>query len=442
MKKIKLMLVITGFVTGYATESMATVTIPNELPNPKDETKFVEVTAISSQAFAKNANIKKVIINATKLAELNDAFSGCANLEEIDFTEATGLKTIAAGAFTGTKIKALDLSTTILTGAANWFGTKFSESGVYTDESAAEYNAKLDGAVSTKSIKIPATTIASDELDDFYPEITTGWYLVAKDAENFGEYKLSVVKYNAVTGAELEAGDALTAKRVAAYNDNRGDMVGTSKGNEVYYTAAEAKAYNAKLKGAVKAGDKYTNAAVKNTTLASVKLPGTWLTIAVKAFVHCSALTSIDFGTVKVTGQTIGQYAFVGTGITELDFSNTLVNTLPSNLLIDGTEVETNATLTKVTLTKNITDLKCNFANCTALTAIDLTNVTTLNEGEFAGSGLWLPLPSPTRLVTHSPRLRVMHLLILLLQRLLFQQCFRLLMLVRLLKMHLLTVLN
>jgi hypothetical protein len=102
----------------------------------------------------------------------------------------------------------------------------------------------------------------------------------------------------------------------------------------------------------------------------------------------CTALTSIDFGKVKVTTQTLGENAFVGTAIAELDFTDTQVKALPAGLLIDGTDVQTNDKLTKVTLTKDITDLKANFANCTALTAIDLTNVTTLNEGEFAGSGL------------------------------------------------------
>ncbi len=443
---------ITGFVTGYATDQMATVEIPNTLPNPADETKTVEVTAIESKAFEKNANIKKVVIKATKLAGLNDAFSGCANLAEIDFTAATGLKTISAGALTGTKLAKLDLSKTIVETIPALFGTTFdvteAKDAVYWTEAdsqgspsaidthnaaltdkasivkaaaqvtvaqANRYNATLKGAVKT-----------TDKVTDAAFVETFNKTLTLVEAGQDVDATLATA-LNALTGISkvYNDGDVLKKADAELYNTNQGAI--KVNGN---YSEQAVVYYNGKLEGAIVGSDTPSDDAwnfiltgepkakeilaqtwniacvegfayvggvkekavegkdaVAYATLTEVVLPETWTTIQTKAFMNCPNLATINFGKAKAT-QTIETLAFLGTGLTALDFTDSKVNVLPAKLLIDGDKVKKNETLKSVTLLKTFSDLKNNFANCTALTAIDLTYVTTLNAGEFAGSGL------------------------------------------------------
>lgn len=451
---------INGFVAGYATADMATVTItPTVLST--DGSKTYKVTGIASKAFEKNANIKKVIITSTDVTEINDAFSGCSNLTEIDLSAATGVTTITAGAFVGTKLAKLDLSKTKITTVPALFGTSFykreaKDAVLWKDtegEAIATHNAGLADAVTA------AGAVTGDQAKA-YNKTLTG----AKKAGDKITDAVFVAKYNASLNP-LEGGIELTGDQATAVNEaSAADAEWTNttyvEGSvlkkadaEKYnatlgliavndnFTATTAAAYNATLTGAITTDwnfvtteaaastdekkiwtETYNRAAVATyayvggekeaaitavdpiayATLTEVSLPETWTTIDMNAFANCSALATINFGTPKstITAHTIGQYAFLGTALTALDFSKLkITGALTANLLIDGVNVTTNATLKTVTLNKTISNLNGNFANCTALTTIDLTYVTTLNADEFVGAGL-TAITIPTGIAT------------------------------------------
>ena len=150
---------------------------------------------------------------------------------------------------------------------------------LYTDETAAEYNATLPGAVSTETVKTPATeaqpaVYSFNAYMDADPttlyagtvkvisqtETTTTVEVVTNEVEAFVGHKYVV---NAV---DLTGGNSF------ALLDENGDPTGISVQDvtlvseavpaqpAVYYTEAEAIAYNAQLDGAVAAGDVQTPA--------------------------------------------------------------------------------------------------------------------------------------------------------------------------------------
>ena len=99
--------------------------------------------------------------------------------------------------------------------------------GVYTAQEAVAYNAALPGAVSTTTVKTPAVTYTQEDINDAQA-------IVAEGADGVNGY----------THDDVDAAEAVV---------NAG--VGAVKTAAVYYTANEAKKYNANLPGAVKAND-------------------------------------------------------------------------------------------------------------------------------------------------------------------------------------------
>ena len=167
---------INGFVAGYATADMATVTItPTVLST--DGSKTYKVTGIASKAFEKNANIKKVIISSTDVKVINDAFAGCANLAEIDLSAATGVTEITAGAFAGTKLAKLDLSKTKITTVPALFGTSFvtveaADAVLWTEADAPEiatHNGPLTGVIGEGR---DGTAVSTAEADAYNATLT------------------------------------------------------------------------------------------------------------------------------------------------------------------------------------------------------------------------------------------------------------------------------
>jgi len=439
--------VIDGFVADYATASMATVTIPAQVTNPTDATKKYNVIGIAGDAFNKNANIKKVVIESTTLTTLSEAFAGCANLAEVDFTKATGLTEIAWSAFAGTKIQALDLSTTKLDVVVNMFGSHVKRPVTYTEAEAIAYNAKLEGAVKAGDIDEEHTYTAETAaaynatldgaVEEGDPKVGEGSEYTAETAAAYNAtledalaltigvaFGDAAVAYNTLIGVEnaVDGEDVVTAAQKAVADNYNATLDGAVKaGDPIGYTAEEAAAYNAGLEGAVAEGqnmffteltaaaynttiegaveannDAYTHPedAVAYASLTTVKLPNTWTKIWAGSFENCTGLATIDFGTIAAAdlaahaAQEIEGAAFLGTALTALNFTGTKVSgILPENLLIDGTEVKKNESLETVTLIEGITGLAGNFANCTKLKAIDLTNIAYANfgEGEFEG---------------------------------------------------------
>ena len=235
---------IIGFVNDYPTGDMATVTIPATVTQ-KDNGEAIKVVAIADDAFKDNKNIKKVIFSSSNLKTVNAAFGGCTALEEVDFTAATKVAKIAANAFAKAPIKKLDLSKTIITTVDALLGNKIVLNGGKPD-----------------------------------PE----------------------------------------------------------------------------------------NGHFENKSLTEVKLPESWTTMTAGAFNNCTALATVDFGKAK-NNQTLNA-AFQGCPITELNFTDTKITSLPANLLYDGTLFTKNESLTSVTLKSDFTQLNAALSNCVNLATL------------------------------------------------------------------------
>ena len=134
--------------------------------------------------------------------------------------------------------------------------------------------------------------------------------------------------------------------------------------------------------GQLKSEEERLKTAVKNETLASVKLNAIWTSIAAQAFENCAALATVDFNTATASTQVINAKAFLGTALTELNFVGTKVTSLPQDLIVDtyGAHmsspqtvfVKENKTLTTVKFNKVIAAIPASlFENCTALKTVE-----------------------------------------------------------------------
>lgn len=139
------------------------------------------------------------------------------------------------------------------------------------------------------------------------------------------------------------------------------------------------------------------DATATNDKLTSVTLPDNWATISADAFVGCTALATVNFGTapqyvdptaatpVAFPTQTIGAGAFAKTAIVKLNLSGTNLTTIPA---LFGTAISATAdlniaypSLTEVKLPTTWTSIaEYAFANC--------TNLATFNMGEIAATAI------------------------------------------------------
>lgn len=139
------------------------------------------------------------------------------------------------------------------------------------------------------------------------------------------------------------------------------------------------------------------DATATNDKLTSVTLPDNWATISNDAFVGCTALATVNFGTapqyvdptadepVAFPTQTIGDGAFAKTAIVKLNLSGTNLTTIPA---LFGTTISATAelniaypSLTEVKLPTTWTTIaEYAFANC--------TNLATFNMGEIAATAI------------------------------------------------------
>ena len=302
-----------------------------------------------SPAFA-NDVLTTVKLPKTVVSIAAAAFENCTALTNVEYA-ATGNaehQTIGAGAFKGTAIQTLDLSKTTIETIVNMFGT----------QSAA--TAVANTALTT--VKLPKTVTSIEGLAfDNCTALATVTFEAA-DAE-------ATIGAGAFKGTAIQHLD-LSKTKVAVINK----LFGTLFGDNPTKTTDD----------------------VANNTLNTVTLPVTWTSIAEKAFENCAALATINLypgtGTSAAT-QTIATKAFNGTALTALDFTKTNVETVPANLLMDGTNVKKNETLETVTLTSKFSDagLNSSFANCEALTTVkdlEKTAIVALNNNEFKGDKL------------------------------------------------------
>lgn len=265
-----------GFVAEYPNASKAEVVIPNQVTDPVNASTKYTVTAIDDNLFTagEKSLIKTISFEATKITAINDVvFAGLSNLTTLDLTKATGLTTIADGAFKGTKIEALDLSKTKVNTIGNLFGTNFeyvATGGTFTQAEANEANVnylKKNNLAWVKEgdpVLTTSTFTGYDQINAYYKSIYPGakaigdnkpmdkaeanaanaaiygncvvasdyveftletalaWNVTyVKGAMNAG-YTLDEITagvYNTATGASKEAGYTLTANEAQAYNE-------------------------------------------------------------------------------------------------------------------------------------------------------------------------------------------------------------------------------
>lgn len=140
-----------------------------------------------------------------------------------------------------------------------------------------------------------------------------------------------------------------------------------------------------------------------NNKLAEVKLYKNWTTIAEGAFVGCSALTTINFGSANSTAagfaQAIPAGAFIGTGLTSLDLSGTKIEAVNRWFTTTEEATSTFAPLLSVSLPATVNGIVANaFDGCTNLATVTfaalttgtdaLPNVVTIGAGAFANTSI------------------------------------------------------
>ena len=377
-----------------------------------------KVVKVLANAFKDNETLTKVTFSGN-LTEIEDAFNGCTNLTTVDFTAATDLTTIAENAFKGTKITALDLSTTKVETINNLFATDFEGTPAVANNTLQSVSLPktvtsivtkaFDNCTALRTVEFATTGNAANQTiaaSAFRATVIESLDLskttVAAINNLFGttatvkNAKLEEVKLpKTVTSIVEKAFENCTALTTVTFET--ADAAVTINAAAFAGTAIETlDLENTKIASIENMfGTTYDSPAIANTTLKTVKLPTTWTTINTKAFANCTGLQTISLypGTGTSAGsQSIKTLAFQGTALTALDFTSTTVSSIPEKLLIDGTNVESNNTLVTVTLTDKFTasesGLNNSFAACLALTTVDglqSTSIVKLNEKEFEG---------------------------------------------------------
>ena len=224
---------ITGFNTALTDADKAAIEIPQTVKDVVTG-KDLKVTGIGEGAFKNEGKINTVTIKHSNLASIGaSAFEGCGGLTAIDFSAATGLKTIGASAFKGTKISNLNLEKTAVAVIENLFGTTFAytiKGTNYTEGEANEINAALLGD----------KAVTTDMLDPAQYK----YYNTTNEAN----------AKNATLDGAIAEGDEIPYTMATANDYNKANFGGVVEGDQKEYTVETAGAYNATLTGAMQAG--------------------------------------------------------------------------------------------------------------------------------------------------------------------------------------------
>ena len=263
-----------------------------------------------------------------------------------------------------------------------------------TANEAQAYNESLaSGTVTYKNGIVPATgsNLATDVVaivgNAAFDE--TGADLVYDDDTAYA-YNLANQPGCFVVG---DPGSSTFTSHLQAYNWNNANVVpaAAQKGlgdtgsvaSGTFYDAAGAYTANlAKVPTAnqTKTGDSKagtTVPAVNNNTLKSLTLNAIWTSIAAGAFENCTALATVNFGTATAASQTVGDRAFLGAPLTEVNLIGTKIATLNSDTFVDYDKSHTdkansNNTIASVKFNKIFTNVAAGlFANCTALSTVE-----------------------------------------------------------------------
>jgi hypothetical protein len=285
----------------------------------------------------------------------------------------------------------------------------FAEIGEESATTVFRYRITADATAATPTTEaIPGEAMILGFVADYQiPTTAVEIPATVNHATNSGlQYKVTAI---AAEAFENVAADFSFAKATNLVTINAGAFTGTKIATLDLTKTKVAEIVN--IFGTVIAADE-TN--VENKTLTTVKLPNAWTSISGTAFVNCTALTTVDFGTapefVDPTAdepmpfgpQTIDAGAFAKTAIGTLDLSKTKVVAI--NALFGTTIAAENAikysSLTTVKLPAAWTTIAENaFANCDKLETIDFGTVSaanlaaelftqTINTSALAGTGV------------------------------------------------------
>ena len=316
---------INGFISDYPTGDMETVTIPNTVKSKTGKTLKVE--EIAADAFKNNTNIKKVIFSGANLKTINAAFGGCTALADVDFTAATGVTTIAAGAFAKAPVKKLDLSKTQIADVENLLGTAIvltvggepdTENGYFENTSLTEVN-------------LPATwTTIKNKAFTNCTALTTVDFGTAKE-------DLAAQVFEA-TGDQFFAGCPITALNFT------GTKVTALLANTLYdgilYENNESLTSVTLTKDFADLGAALSNCV--NLATVTGYIGGTPKTSALNVlndneFENDAALTSFDFSFIT----TLGDYSFAGTGLTKVEFAKDKIAAIPEGCFMECASLAT-----------------------------------------------------------------------------------------------------
>ena len=403
---------ITGFKADATASDVATLVIPATLPNGVSATPY-NVVAIANNAF-KNANntlkkaITSVTIADTKVVSIGNnafdgltnltevtigkavtsigigAFNGCSKLTTVNFPEGSAVNTINVDAFKGTKISHLNLGNTKLVTINNMFGSTYAYAAVkYTDVgiddpySAKYHNSTLEGAKSITDYKTFYTATEAATANE-----TNNLDGIINNTTNLTAEQIAALA-NLGSNEAYNVNDNPTAGDVVLYNSSSYitavGAIHAGDGKEVY-TQDEADVYNATLDGAVTTANNRVDAVSAKTVtdLTEVTLPATWRYLGVEgeslpgAFENCTKLATVNFTTPTLAAavyQEVRAKAFLGCPIQNLNMTDTKIQVIPSDILVDGTMV--NSTLQSVTFPVTLTTIEAKaFYQCAQLATV------------------------------------------------------------------------
>ena len=351
-----------GAVIKKYTGTAAAVTIPSELDGNK-------VHTISREAFANNKTITSVVIPTCIKVVAGSAFSHCVNLTSVSFSE--GLEYLGSYAFTGTGITEVTLPTT-LKEAVYPFENSSVVKATFADGTETIPSWVFNRCTTLKEVNVPKSvkTIGTNAFN--HCKLITD-FTFHEGIEYLGSYAFSGTGITEVT--------LPTTLKDAVYPFEKSSVVKATfaDGAEI----VPSWTFN------------------KYDTLKEVNLPKTITKIGSNAFNDCKSLTEI---TLHEGIEYLGNYAFTGSGVTEVALPSTLTSSgyafeyssVEKASFADGAKnipswlFNKCSTLKDVSIPESVTSIESNaFYGCTSLKEVKFpSKLQKIGNSAFENSGL------------------------------------------------------
>lgn len=334
----------------------------NDLGNDIDKAVTFKVTSIDDDGFKGVTKATSVVIGANINHIGDGAFENCTGITSITFKANTNVVDIEDDAFAGTQFTELDLTPLSKLATVNkWFGSAYAPgAGDVAGDAVNSYLTTVKFPGSLTAIAANAFGGCEELAKVVFPDNTLAAATVL------------VINAGAFHGTAIETLDLTKAKIVTL--------------NKLFDS--------------------------DNVTLKTVNMPQSdkFTTLAENALANCIQLKTVDF-TKSLKLKTLNDGCLSNTIINTLDFNKNIeLVTLPAKPFVNATTT-TNKNLKTVILPWNtaaagdnkcpVTAISTAFANCeklTTITNLDLSNVTTIDDGAFANDKALTALTLPTTL--------------------------------------------